>query len=111
MATPRVDAVVPTPLRVEARDGAVALSGALVFDTAPDALTRSLALVPAAGPLVIDLTAVSHTDSAALALLVEWRRAAQRRGVALELRGLPSQLGALAAATGLDELVGRASAG
>ncbi len=103
--TTRADAAVPTPLRVEALEGAVALSGALVFDTAPDALTRSLALLPATGPLVIDLTAISHADSAALALLVEWRRAALRRGVVLELRGLPAQLDALAAAAGLEALL------
>ncbi|MGE3773162.1 MAG: lipid asymmetry maintenance protein MlaB [Gammaproteobacteria bacterium] len=102
---PRTDAGKPAPLEVTARDGAIALAGALVFDTVPDALARSLALLPANGELIFDLGAVTHADSAALALIVEWRRAATRRGAALELRGLPSQLRALAAATGLEELV------
>jgi len=90
---------------VTKREDAVVLDGALVFDTVPEALTRSLALLPEKGPLVVDLAGVSHADSAALALIVEWRRSAERRGVTLELRGLPPQLRALAAATGLEELV------
>lgn len=82
------------------------LTGAVVFDTAAEGLKRALALLPATGPLVFDLSGVTQTDSAALALIVEWQRAAMQRGATLELRGLPPQLRALAAATGLDEFCG-----
>lgn len=103
--TPRADAPAPAPLAVTTREGAVVLAGALVFDTVPDALSRSLAVLVASGPLVVDFGGVTHADSAALALIVEWRRIAEGRGVTLELLNLPPQLRALAAATGLEELV------
>ncbi|MCC7120524.1 MAG: STAS domain-containing protein [Gammaproteobacteria bacterium] len=93
------------PLDISVRDGSIALAGALIVDTVPEALVRSLALLPASGDLRFELDGVTHADSAALALIVEWRRAAEQRGVALELHGLPAQLRALAAATGLEELV------
>lgn len=102
---PQSEADKRAPLEVTARDGSIALAGALIFDTVPEALARSLALLPASGDLRFDLGGVTHADSAALALIVEWRRTAERRGVALELRSPPPQLRALAAATGLEALV------
>lgn len=101
----RIDTGAAAPLQVTADAGIVAITGALIFDTVPEALSRSLALLPAHGALIFDLAGVTHADSAALALIVEWQRTAERRGVSLELRGLPDQLRALAAATGLEELV------
>ena len=50
------------------------------------------------GPLVF------ASVGAALALLVEWRKFAARHGLRLELRAVPAQLRALAAAAGLDML-------
>ena len=53
---------------------------------------------------MIDLGEVAQADSAALALLVEWRKFAARQGLRLELRSVPAQLRALAAAAGLEAL-------
>lgn len=105
MATGQAPGASDSGLRVEIRDGVLALAGPLVFDTVPAAWARSLALLPTTGNLVIDLGGVAHADSAALALVMEWRRLAHTRGMALELRGLPAQLRALAAATGLEDIV------
>ena len=99
---------VDSALGVATRDGAIALDGPLVFDTAGEALSRTLTLLPATGTAVIDLGGITRADSAALALLVEWRRVARTRGLKIELRALPAQLRALAAATGLDKLVDQA---
>jgi phospholipid transport system transporter-binding protein len=90
---------------IERGDGGVLfLEGPLVFSTVDTVLTRSLTLLPAEGSAVLDFTGVEHTDSAALALIVEWRKLAARRGLTLELRGLPGQLRALSSAAGLETL-------
>ena len=90
--------------RMELRDGALHLRGPLVFASVGAALTQSLALLPRQGTAVIDLGEVAQADSAALALLVEWRKFAARQGLRLELRSVPAQLRALAAAAGLEAL-------
>lgn len=95
----------PGAVRIAATAGLVTVDGALVFDTVPDVLAQTRALCPTSGSFAIDLGAVTHADSAALALLVEWRRLSRQRGVALELRALPAQLRALATACGLDALI------
>jgi phospholipid transport system transporter-binding protein len=85
-------------------DGALHIAGPLVFATVQAVLERSRSLLPSAGTAVFDFSAVAQTDSAALALIVEWRKLARQRGLALELRGLPQQLRALAVASGLEAL-------
>jgi len=89
---------------VEQRECALYLRGPLVFASVGAALTRSLALLPRQGAAVIDMSGVAQADSAALALLVEWRKFAARQGLRLELRAVPAQLRALAAAAGLETL-------
>ena len=95
----------PDAVRIVSSAGLVTIDGALVFDTVPDVLAQTRALCPAAGSFTVDLGAVTHADSAALALLVEWRRLSRERGVTLELRALTAQLRALATACGLDALI------
>lgn len=60
----------------------------------------------AAGSTVFDLADATATDSAAVAILLAWQRAARARGAALEFRNLPAGLGSLAALYGVDELLG-----
>lgn len=89
---------------VENREGTLHLRGPLVFASVGAVLSQSLALLPRQGAAVIDMSEVAQADSAALALLVEWRKFAARHGLRLELRAVPAQLRALAAAAGLDML-------
>lgn len=96
-------------VRVErAADGAVAVRGALTFDTAASALPAGLALIAGAAPsaidLAINLAGVTRADSAGLALLVEWLRAARGRNRELTFRAAPAQLLALAEACHLRDL-------
>lgn len=55
------------------------------------------------GDVEVDLSAVGRTDSAGLALLLEWARAARQGGGELRLRAVPAQLTAIAAVSGLDD--------
>jgi phospholipid transport system transporter-binding protein len=55
--------------------------------------------------VVVDATALSRFDSAALAVLLELRREALSLGKRFAVRGLPTQLGNLAALYGVAELL------
>jgi phospholipid transport system transporter-binding protein len=82
------------------------LAGALTVDTASGVLESSRkAVLPATG--IVDLTGLEHVDSAAVAVLLAWRRRATLEGVELSFNSLPANLAALAAVYGVEELVGR----
>jgi phospholipid transport system transporter-binding protein len=59
----------------------------------------------AAGATQVDCAALTQFDSAALAVLLGWRRAAVEHGTALEVLNLPAQLASLAVAYGIDTLL------
>jgi phospholipid transport system transporter-binding protein len=86
----------------------LALTGALSFETIPKVLEESAAY--AARPdlpdcLTIDLSGITGVDSAAVALLLEWRRQAESRKKRLEFVNLPPNLLALAELYGVADLI------
>ena len=89
-----------------ASDGTVRISGPLTFDTVEEVKAAArTAMGPArwhAEPITFDLGAVGPADSAGLALLVEWRRAAHRGGGRIHFRETPSALRAIASLCGVD---------
>jgi len=87
---------------------ALAITGELTFATIPDVLAQSAEYEARADlpqRLVIDFTGVSGVDSAAVALLLEWRRQALRRGKTLDFTNLPANLVALAQLYGVADLI------
>ena len=50
----------------------------------------------ASGQLEFDFAATRQADSAGVAMLLSWQRAAQKRGAVLQLRNLPASLQSLA---------------
>lgn len=90
------------------RDEVLALDGALSFETLPDVLRASeeYATRPdLPDRLTIDFAGIDAIDSSAVALLLEWRRQAGRRGKKLEFVNLPANLVALATLYGVEELI------
>jgi phospholipid transport system transporter-binding protein len=82
--------------------------GAMTFDSVTDLWRQSLKLFTDEKVFQVDLAHVTHTDSAGLALLVEWLREASRNGARIEFLNLPSQMLALAGAANLEQfLTGR----
>lgn len=84
------------------------LTGALSFETLPGVLEQSAAFT--ARPdlperLTIDFAGITGVDSSAVALLLEWRRQAQRLGRRLDFVNLPANLLALARLYGVEELI------
>jgi phospholipid transport system transporter-binding protein len=92
----------------DARDEVLALDGALSFETLPDVLKASQAYTARENlpeRLTIDFAGVDAVDSSAVALLLEWRRQAMRRGKALAFVNLPANLMALAELYGVADLI------
>jgi len=92
-----------------AASGAFVLRGELSFSTVMDVSRRSADLLWQGEAVTLDLAGVTRTDSAGLALLVEWIRIARRNGTTIWFRNIPEQMMAVAAVVGLDSLLPVAS--
>lgn len=80
------------------------LDGALTMLTAPAMLEVGRRRA-AEADLVVDLSAVTEADSAALALLLDWARTARAAGHGLSFQALPVGLASLAALYDVDTLL------
>ena len=74
---------------------------ALTVQNAKAALAQGLKAIKA-GHTVFDLGTVTVADSSAVAVLLEWKRAARVAGTALSYINLPASLQSLAALYGVD---------
>ncbi len=84
------------------------VDGDLTFETVPELWHQAPARFAGitGDTLTVDLTAVRRADSAGLALLVAWVRWGRQRGVRVRFTRPPKSLQALAAAAGLQSLLG-----
>ncbi|MBT3504834.1 MAG: STAS domain-containing protein [Piscirickettsiaceae bacterium] len=83
----------------------VLVSGELTFSTVKSVLNEIHSLVGSLSTLQIDLSDVTRSDSAGLALLVHWMRAAKQAKKPLFFHHIPAQMLAIASASGLDEFL------
>ena len=94
-------------------EGLFLLSGELSFSSVPGLLQEGERLLPgtreAAGNVTMDLQGVSRTDSAGLALLVEWTRDVRAQGIEITFLNIPAQMVALARLSGLEEVLSLSS--
>lgn len=81
------------------------VSGPLLFQTVAEARMLGLRLLSERERLVLDLSGVVQSDSAALALLIEWMREARGRGTRVHFENIPSQLQAIARASQVDQFL------
>ena len=91
-----------------APDEALALTGALSFETIPAVLAETTAYAERPdlpNRLTIDFAGITGVDSSAVALLLEWRRQALRRNKTLVFVNLPPNLLALATLYGVADLI------
>ncbi len=85
--------------------GRLEIHGELSFASVP-ALWRDCRAQYASGKDIdVDLGQVRRSDSAGLALLVEWLREAQRNGASLRFFNIPAQMLEMARASGLDQIL------
>jgi phospholipid transport system transporter-binding protein len=94
--------------RLEA-DGAgrVRVSGVLDATTAGALLAQSRQTFTGSDGLNVDLAGVTEADSAGLALLIEWVRAARQSNRAIRFQNVPGQITALARISEVEELLFR----
>lgn len=77
--------------------------GALTFETVPDLYRNSANWFQSAGELTLDLAQVERTDSAGLALLIEWLRCAKAANLTLRFANIPAQVQTLLRINGLQD--------
>ncbi len=82
------------------------VTGELGFDTVNALLVTSRAkFAGAAAQIEVDLAGVTQSDSAGLALLIEWLKFASHTGKSIRFTRAPEQLRALARISELDDLL------
>lgn len=87
-------------------DNSYLISGELNMQTVPGLLQQVEPILSSGQDEVcFDLQAVTRSDSAGLALLVEWMQFARQRDRKLSFRNLPDQLRDIARISGLEDLL------
>ncbi len=81
------------------------ISGALTFESVPAIFQTSLALFASVNEINIDLSQVTHSNSAALALLLEWQRYAGKNVKKICFTNLPQQLKQIATACDVIDIL------
>lgn len=88
--------------------GRFRISGVLDASTAREMLEQSEARFAQFKDLDVDLGGVGESDSAGLALLIEWLRMARQSQKAIRFANVPAQIEALARISEVEDLIGGA---
>lgn len=83
--------------------GRFKMTGTLDFETVPVILQKSLELFTACESLEIDFSAITRSNSAGLALLIEWMRNARANKQPIAFHHLPVQMQEIARLCGVEE--------
>lgn len=94
-----------------ADDGVFTVSGDLTFQTVPRLHGEGGSHLAAGGMRALDLSGVVHTDSAGVALLVDWLRQARRAGGDLRFLHVPEQMRSIVRVSGLERILPFSDAG
>ncbi len=89
---------------VDRSGGRLAVTGNMTMDSAAALLAAGMTAM-GNGEAEFDLAAVQEVDSAGLAVLFGWQRAAQRNGKSLRILNPPQNLTSLAEVYGVSELL------
>jgi phospholipid transport system transporter-binding protein len=86
--------------------GRFRVSGVLDATTAKQMLEQSESRFGEEPQIEVDLGGVGESDSAGLALLIEWLRMARKAGKQIRFANVPAQIEALARISEVDDLIG-----
>ena len=86
--------------------GRFRVSGVLDASTAGEVLEQSESRFEQATSIDVDLGGVGESDSAGLALLIEWLRLARQWNKKIHFANVPAQIEALARISEVEELIG-----
>jgi phospholipid transport system transporter-binding protein len=87
----------------EQSPGHFTVEGNLTFASIDKQTLQSFKFLKGMDAICIDLAKVKTTDSAGLALMIEWIRLSRMGRVKLSFKNIPAQLLALAKLSGFDE--------
>jgi phospholipid transport system transporter-binding protein len=91
---------------IQFNGGTLQVSGELNLKSVPDALSQFESLpVTSAESVLIDLDGVTRSDSAGVALLIEYIRQLRLADVPVTVSHLPAQMQEMAQLSGLDQLL------
>jgi phospholipid transport system transporter-binding protein len=90
--------------------GRFRVTGVLDATTAREVLEESEARFAQSKEIDVDLGGVGESDSAGLALLIEWLRAARQGDRAIRFANVPAQIEALARISEVEDLIGSGGA-
>jgi phospholipid transport system transporter-binding protein len=91
-------------LPIACENGRCVVSGPVTMRNVTAVLAESAGKITGSH-VVIDLSGVTEVDSAAVSLLLEWRREGARAGRRVEFRNVPSNLRTLAELYGVSDLI------
>lgn len=86
----------------ETKPGFFIITGDLTFATLDKAALEHGKKLFSATDITVDLQQVGKTDSAGLALMIEWLKLSKQQGTKLHLLNIPLQLQALAKLSGFE---------
>lgn len=92
---------------IEQSPGHFIVSGNLTFSAIDKKTLKAMPFLrgPGPGPVVLDFSDVSKTDSAGLALIIEWIKVARRKQIRLLFENIPEQLLTIAKVGGFEQLL------
>jgi len=86
-------------------DGHYILLGELSFNTVPVIAPNFAKIVNNTDNVVLDLQGVTRTDSAGLALLIDWMRYAHNKDKHIVFKNMPEQMLAVAKVSELEDIL------
>jgi len=93
-------------IRIEPQgEGHFLLLGELSFNTVPAISANFANMVNNSEEIILDLKGVTRTDSAGLALLIDWMRTAHHEQKRIVFKNMPSQMQAMANVSELDDIL------
>jgi len=90
---------------VKSEEGNWLLQGDLDFASVPAVLRHAGVNMLGQGAITVDLKGVVRSDSAGLALLVEWLRESEMAGNTINFVNVPAQLLSIARVCGLQDIL------
>jgi len=97
---------VPVHAELSIVDDNINVSGVLNFDTVPVLMKQAEKLFNSKDNISVDLAAVTDSNSAGLALLLEMIRVTKLQNKSINFKNLPEQIGVVANAYGIDTELG-----
>ncbi|MGZ8162143.1 MAG: STAS domain-containing protein [Methylobacter sp.] len=90
---------------IDQGSGNFIVEGDLTFSTINKDTLKSFDFLKAAKEITLDLSHVSSTDSAGLALMIEWIKYTRSKRIRLDFKNIPEQLLNLAKLSGFDKTI------